>query len=129
MSISLKSVIEGVRGIRELQQMELPAPLAFKLSRVAREIDTVLQDYQNSRNVILDKYAEIGDIGPGALVGEESPEVVAKRNEMIASRNDDMNDLLEVHVDITSPGLHIDDFGVLPIKPYILSDLQTLGLI
>jgi len=58
MRIRLEELINSVSALRQLIGQELPAPIAFRLARLIKQVEEVLRDYDAQRLVLLEKYAK-----------------------------------------------------------------------
>lgn len=57
MSTTLRTIVEARASLEHLTSLQLPAPVAFKASRLAKELADNLQQYQSTHYELIKKYS------------------------------------------------------------------------
>ena len=88
---------------------------AFRVSRVAKDVQPILEDYEKQRNDLITKYGEKN--GEGVL------KVTDKNIDKFA---DELTPLLEEKVAMNIPEIHSKDLGGIEITPRFIQALDWL---
>ena len=83
--IKLNDVVNATDTFTKIMQQSFKGSLAFKIARLARELDKEMQTFNNERQKIIDKYGE-KDANGNLITGENgivkfSPNTTADLNE------------------------------------------------
>jgi len=133
MSIKLKNSqlnTETIEALNNLIEMDINAGSAFRLTRIVKDLSSIVEDKLKTEKRILDKYTEKDENG--------SP-TVAKDNEgnsiqgAINLTNPDeftkeMSNLMEIEVELSHQKLNFDDLGLSTAKIKDLIRLDFLFL-
>lgn len=114
------SAFEGI--MNELSSLRLPAKTAYKISRIAKKVETELKTFYEMRLKIVQEYGEKDENGELVLAGPDSAKI---REESISECNKELEDLLGVQVEFNDNlKISIDSFGDKDIPLIVLHILD-----
>lgn len=112
--VSLNDIINSVETFQVIMQQSFKGSLAFKIARLARELNKEMETFNEQRRKILDSYSlkdangnvETDENGNIKIIPEKIPEF-----------NNEFGNLLSTEVEINADKLpmdKIDDFDITP---------------
>lgn len=112
--IKLNDVVNSTDTFTKIMQQSFKGSLAFKIARLARELDKEMQTFNSERQKIIEKYGEKDNDGK---VITDDKGIVKFDNSKIQELNDEFNTLLDTEIEINADKLpmdNIDDFEITP---------------
>lgn len=112
--IKLNDVVNSTDTFTKIMQQSFKGSLAFKIARLARELDKEMQTFNSERQKIIEKYGEKDNDGK---VITDDKGMVKFDNNKIQELNDEFNTLLDTEIEINADKLpmdNIDDFEITP---------------
>lgn len=113
-SVNLNDIINASDTFSTIMQQSFKGSLAFKIARLARELNKEMETFNDARRKILEKYCELDE--NGQLIVSEDGNVKVKPNET-ANLNNEFNALVSTEVEINAdklPMSAIDEFDITP---------------
>lgn len=112
--IKLNDVVNSTDTFTKIMQQSFKGSLAFKIARLARELDKEMQTFNSERQKIIEKYGEKDKDGN---VITDDKGIVKFDNSKIQELNNEFNTLLDTEIEINADKLpmdNIDDFEITP---------------
>ncbi len=133
MSIKLKNSqlnTETIEALNNLIEMDINAGSAFKLTRIVKELSSIVEDKLKTEKRILDKFTEKDENGNPTVAKDNDGNVIQGA---INLTNPDeftkeMSELMEIEVELTHQKLNFDDLGLSTAKVKDLIRLEFLFL-
>ena len=108
--MKLKTILESKDSLQELITQSMPINSAFKISKIQRELNNILEIFDNRKKDLFSKYGEDNQI--------------IKENEEIYIK--EYTILLEEELDLEIEKVSIDKLGNISIAPAHLTNLGWL---
>ncbi len=131
MSIRIKNAqlsSETIDSLNKLIDLDINASVAFRLTRIIKEISSIVDDKVKMERRILDKFSEKGEDGaalqPKDEIGNPIPGAVNITNMSDFSR--EMTDLMEVENEVPYEKINFDDLNLQTAKVKDLIKLEFL---
>lgn len=112
--IKLSDVVNATETFNKIMQQSFKGSLAFKIARLARELDKEMQTFNSERQKIIQKYGEKDE--NGELKIDENGNVKFE-NSKIQEINDDFSSLLNTDLEINADKLPMDSIDAFEITP------------
>ncbi len=112
--VNLNDVVNSTQTFNKLMQQPFKGSLAFKIARLARELEKEMQTFNNERMKIIRKYGKKDE--NGELIIDENGNVnfdTDKINEL----NNEFNSLLETELEINADKLPMDSIDEFELTP------------
>lgn len=103
MKIKLRTLIDSVESLRQIQMLDLPSTTAFKLSQFLRRANECLEDAQTQIN-----------------------NIKVRTNHPEENKVQEIEDLLNSEIDLPDFSLSLDDFKEIKVKAKVFADLHWL---
>ena len=131
MSIKIKNSqlsSETIDSLNKLIDLDINASVAFRLTRIIKEISSIVDDKVKMERRILDKFSEKDEDGkalqPKDEIGNPRPGAVNITNMSDFSR--EMTDLMEVENEVPYEKINFDDLNLQTAKVKDLIKLEFL---
>ena len=116
---TLKHLLETEGSLTEINELDLPFKISYKVSRILAKVSPILKTY---RKVVEDKIKEYGE--EDEKTGNYSIDKTTKKGKKFTK---EVDELLDTEETIVFAQLTLDSLGEeLPIKGRILSDLSWI---
>ena len=118
--VNLNDILNASETFNKIMGQSFKGSLAFKIARLARELNKEVETFNTERQKILTKYCEKDE--NGELVVEENGNVKVIQDKIIEF-NDEFTSLLNTEVEINAdkiPMNNIDDFDITPQEMLVL---------
>ena len=112
--IKLNDVVNATETFNKIMQQSFKGSLAFKIARLARELDTEMKTFNEERQKIIQKYGNKDE--NGELIIDENGNVKFD-NADIEEINQDFSSLLETELEINADKLPMDSIDNFEITP------------
>jgi len=120
MKIKLSQILESSQALLLLAQKEMPAKVAYRVSKWVKKLVAENAELQEQRNKLIEKYGE-------KITQPDGQEVTKVKPENIAAYTGEMKTLLaeEVELDGVVP-VKFADIENLNLSPAVLADLEFM---
>ena len=119
--IQLNDVVNATETFSKIMQQSFKGSLAFKIARLARELDKEMQTFNTERQKLVQKYAEKDE--DGELKVDENGNVKFD-NSKIQEINEEFNSLLNTELEINADKLPIDSIDAFEITPQEMLQIE-----
>lgn len=120
--IKLNDVVNATETFNKIMQQSFKGSLAFKIARLARELDKEMQTFNTERQKIIQKYGEKDE--NGELKIDENGNVKFE-NSKIQEINEEFNSLLNTELEINADKLPMDSIDAFEITPQEMLSIET----
>ena len=119
--IKLNDVVNATDTFTKIMQQSFKGSLAFKIARLARELDKEMQTFNAERQKIIDKYGE-KDADGNLITGENG--IVKFSPDSAADLNEEFNTLLNTELEINAEKLPMDSIDEFEITPQEMLNIE-----
>ena len=119
--IKLNDVVNATETFTKIMQQSFKGSLAFKIARLARELDTEMKTFNEERQKIIQKYGNKDE--NGELIVDENGNVKFD-NANIEEINQDFSSLLETELEINADKLPMDSIDEFEITPQEMLQIE-----
>ena len=120
--IKLNDVVNATETFTKIMQQSFKGSLAFKIARLARELDTEMKTFNEERQKIIQKYGNKDE--NGELIIDENGNVKFD-NANIEEINQDFSSLLETELEINADKLPMDSIDNFEITPQEMLNIEV----
>ena len=119
--IKLNDVVNAIETFNKIMQQSFKGSLAFKIARLARELDTEMKTFNEERQKIIQKYVKKDE--NGELIVDDNGNVNFDKNSLIEI-NQEFNSLLETELEINADKLPMDSIDEFEITPQEMLNIE-----
>jgi hypothetical protein len=83
MKIALHEIVNSVEPIRELQKVDFPVKISYKIKRLVDKLNPILETYNTKKNDLIKEYGTETDGKLGVTDPEKLPLFLEKHNELV----------------------------------------------
>ena len=119
--VNLNDILDASETFNTIMQQSFKGSLAFKIARLARELDKEMKTFNEERQKLLQRYC----------VKDENGELKTDDNGMVRVESDKINDfneefssLLETEVEINAEKLSMDSLDSFDITPQQMISIE-----
>ena len=120
--IKLNDVVNATETFNKIMQQSFKGSLAFKIARLARELDTEMKTFNEERQKIIQKYGNKDE--NGELIIDENGNIKFD-NADIEEINQDFSSLLETELEINADKLPMDSIDNFEITPQEMLNIEV----
>lgn len=120
--VTLNDILNNIQIFREISMKTLPIKTAFRVARLIRELDKESATFDESRRIIIEKYAERDE--NGEMKQTEEGNIILQQDK-IAECNNELNDLLNTEIEINADKLNLDEMGDLELTPAQVYNIEA----
>jgi len=120
--IKLSDVVNATGTFNKIMQQSFKGSLAFKIARLARELDKEMQTFNEERQKIIQKYGNKDE--NGELIIDENGNIKFD-NANIEEINQEFNSLLETELEINADKLPMDSIDNFEITPQEMLNIEV----
>ena len=120
--IKLNDVVNATETLNKIMQQSFKGSLAFKIARLARELDKEMQTFNTERQKIIQKYGEKDENGE-LKIDEKGLVKFSKTN--LKEINEEFNSLLDTDLEINVDKLPIDSIDNFEITPQEMLQIEV----
>ena len=120
--IKLNDVVNATETFTKIMQQSFKGSLAFKIARLARELDTEMKTFNEERQKIIQKYGNKDE--NGELIVDENGNVKFD-NANIEEINQEFSSLLETELEINADKLPMDSIDNFEITPQEMLNIEV----
>ena len=113
--IKLNDMIDSLEAIRELSELKIKAKTSFFVSKIIKDIESNLAEFEKSRSTIIAKYGKV--LKSGKVSYSKAAEVKAQK---------EYTELAEHKIKLNHEKIKIAEIGSAEISPKTLSKLGWL---
>ena len=112
--IILNDVVNATGTFNKIMQQSFKGSLAFKIARLARELDKEMQTFNEERQKIIQKYAKKDE--NGELITDENGNVTFDTDK-VQEVNEEFNSLLSTELEVNADKLPMDYMDSFELTP------------
>ena len=120
--IKLNDVVNATETFNKIMQQSFKGSLAFKIARLARELDTEMKTFNEERQKIIQKYGNKDE--NGELIVDENGNVKFD-NTKLEEINQEFNSLVETELEINADKLPMDSIDNFEITPQEMLNIEV----
>ena len=120
--IKLNDIVNATETFNKIMQQSFKGSLAFKIARLARELDKEMQTFNTERQKIIQKYGEKDENGE-LIVDEKGLVKFNKTN--LKEINEEFNSLLDTDLEINVDKLPMDSIDNFEITPQEMLQIEV----
>ena len=120
--IKLNDVVNATETFNKIMQQSFKGSLAFKIARLARELDTEMKTFNEERQKIIQKYGNKDE--NGELIVDENGNVKFD-NTKLEEINQEFSSLLETELEINADKLPMDSIDNFEITPQEMLNIEV----
>lgn len=119
---------ETIEALNSLIEMDINASSAFRLTRIVKDLSSVVEDKLKLEKRILEKYTEKDENGNPTVAKDSNGNILQGAVNLLDpdSFTKEMSELMEVEVTIAHEKLNFDDLGLSTAKVKDLIRLEFL---
>ena len=110
--MNIKEILESKEAIENLTTLTMPLNVAIKVSKIQKELNTVLDIYQERRKALFEEYGE----GEDLHIPDSNRELFINKHDI----------LIEEPIDIEFEQISAEALGDISISPNHLTNLSWL---
>ena len=118
--VNLNDVLNATETFKIIMQQPVRGSIAFKIARLARELDKEMQTFNQEKQKLFDKYGEKDE--NGKLVIENN--IIKFPPENMQVINDELNALLDTELEINADKLSIDTLDQFELTPQQMMNVE-----
>lgn len=118
-NIKIRDVLVASQGLNDIQTTKIKASVGFKIVRVKKQLDDLLETFEEQRKVLIQKYGKKDE--KGELVNENDTVQIEDREKF----NTEYKELLEEEVAIDTT-ISEDDINEIEVTLATLSAIEPL---
>jgi hypothetical protein len=109
---------DAITALNSLIEMDINAGIAFKLTRIIKEISSIVDDKLKMEKKILDKWVEKDDSGNPVVPKDNDGKVIegAVNITNVEEFTKEMNALMSVETDLPFEKVKFEDMGLTTVK-------------
>ena len=119
--INLSDVVNSIPVFNDIMKQTLTGSAAFRVARLARELDNEMKTFNESRRTLVEKYAVRDD--NGELKADENGNIQIIP-EKVNECNEEFNNLLNSEIEINANKLPNDILNEIKINPQQMMDIM-----
>lgn len=123
MKLSNRKIVEGLRGLKELSEKQIPVNISFKIAKNTSKVEAILKIFNREKEKLIDKYAEKDS--KGNVITDKTGYVQIKKD-CIEKWNKDYSILLDIENDIDIQKFKIDKLNGFSISPAELTAIDYM---
>jgi len=120
--IKLNDIVNATETFNKIMQQSFKGSLAFKIARLARELDKEMQTFNAERQKIIQKYGEKDENGE-LKIDEKGLVKFNKTN--LKEINEEFNSLLDTDLEINVDKLPMDSIDNFEITPQEMLQIEV----
>lgn len=119
--ISLNDILNATETFKVIMQQSVKGSLAFKIARLARELDKEMTTFNEERQKLFQKYGEKDE--NGELVIDEN-NIIKFPSENIDLINEELNSLLSTEVEVNADKLPVGEVDQFELTPQQMMNIE-----
>lgn len=115
--IKLGDILNSEETLKKLMDVPMKGKVAYKLARIAREVDKESQLFNDERNKLIEKYAERDEEGNFKPNENGQIYVDVTNLERVEQFTNEINELLETEIEVNAEKLSLNDLDETGMTP------------
>lgn len=112
--VNLNDIINASETFSKIMRQTLSGALAFKIARLARELNKEVETFNSERQKILDRFCEKDENGNFAQTEDGMIKIIPEK---ISDFNNEFQTLLDTEVEINAEKIPLKDIDEIKISP------------
>lgn len=121
--LTVKEVMESVGVLNEIMEQPFHGALAFKISRIIRELRKEVESFNAERDKIIRVFSEKDENGKPVLLENGNIKI---RSDLVKECNDEFEKLLGTSIEINAEKLDLDELDEIEITPKKMESILVL---
>lgn len=121
--LTVKEVMESVGVLNEIMEQPFHGALAFKISRIIRELRKEVESFNTERDKIIRVFSEKDENGKPVLLENGNIKI---RPDLVKECNDEFEKLLGTSIEINAEKLTLKDMDEIEITPKKMESILVL---
>lgn len=121
--LTVKEVMESVGVLNEIMEQPFHGALAFKISRIIRELRKEVESFNTERDKIIRVFSEKDENGKPVLLENGNIKI---RSDLVKECNDEFEKLLGTSIEINAEKLDLDELDEIEITPKKMESILVL---
>ena len=121
--LTVKEVMESVGVLNEIMEQPFHGALAFKISRIIRELRKEVESFNTERDKIIRVFSEKDENGKPVLLENGNIKI---RSDLVKECNDEFEKLLGTSIEINAEKLGMEDLDEIEITPKKMESILVL---
>lgn len=113
--VKLSDVVNAIEGLNTIMSQEIKGSIAFRVSRLKREINKELETFDEQRSKLIEKYALRDENGQYVIMDDGNS--IKLNPDTIKECDEEFNNLLNLEVEINADKLKMSDADAFNISP------------
>lgn len=120
-NVKLSELLDSTETLKKLSQKDFKAKLAWSISRLLKAAEQEIQEFNDTRMNLINKYGEKGDDGQLVTDDKGNCRIVP---ESIQEFSNELNELINTEVEINANPIDIELLEDLEFTPAEMSQLE-----
>lgn len=120
-SVKISSLLNSTETLQKLANMKLKAKLSWQVSRLLKEAEREIQEFNEARLALINKYGEKDE--NGELVTDEKSNCKID-NEFVKEFSNELEELVSAEVELNASKIDINKLEELDFTPSEMIDLE-----
>lgn len=121
--LTVKEVMESVGVLNEIMEQPFHGALAFKISRIIRELRKEVESFNTERDKIIRVFSEKDENGKPVLLENGNIKI---RSDLVKECNDEFEKLLGTSIEINAEKLDLNELDEIEITPKKMESILVL---
>lgn len=124
-TVKLNDILNSEETLKKLMDVSMKGKVAYKLARIAREVDKESQLFSDERNKLIEKYAERDEEGNYKPNEDGQIYIDTKNLEKVGQFSNELSELLETEIEVNVEKLSLDDLDETGLTPKDFNKLMA----
>lgn len=124
-TVKLNDVLNSEETLKKLMDVPMKGKVAYKIARIAREVDKESQLFNDGRNKLIEKYAERDEENNFILNNDGQAYIDIENSEKVEQFSNELKELLETEIEVNAEKLTLDDLDEAGLTPKDFNQLMT----
>ncbi len=120
--VSLNNILNSTETFSQIMQQSFKGSIAFKVARLARELNKEMETFNAERQKLLERYCEKDENGELKVLENGNVQVIPEK---LQEFNQEFTNLLETDVEINADKLPMSCMDEFEVSPQQMLDLEV----
>lgn len=120
--VSLNNILNSTETFSQIMQQSFKGSIAFKVARLARELNKEMETFNTERQKLLERYCEKDKNGELKVLENGNVQVIPEK---LQEFNQEFTNLLETDVEINADKLPMSCMDEFEVSPQQMLDLEV----
>ena len=120
--VSLNNILNSTETFSQIMQQSFKGSIAFKVARLARELNKEMETFNTERQKLLERYSEKDKNGELKVLENGNVQVIPEK---LQEFNQEFTNLLETDVEINADKLPMSCMDEFEVSPQQMLDLEV----